>query len=325
MATVEGLFNFDEKLLARQVAGQREDAMFGNSMPKGYGAIGSGWNQMLRGVFNNDNPILKEKALAEEALQMTQQQLGGDMTDPVKMYSVLMKNLTDLGASPDSITKVSQRQSEAAASQATASLANSQQEFNNIIKLSELDSKNMMNQEAIAKNAVKGMEVVEKQLEAKLKVEPDYFTNMAKGLLNDSSWDWRADFNGDTTATALKELTGMFVRAKGPDGKALFNGLLDAETEAKSILKQSKPEASHFWGADKLNTDSEDPNSLYNLAGRVIQNRGGAEGVQSGRVEAAIPENLTTIETEAWNDAKARLAKDPQDANSLKVIELLSN
>ena len=325
MATVEKLFNFDEKILARDIAGQRQDAMFGNSMPQGYGGIGMGWNQMLRGIFNNNDSILKEKALAEEALQMTQQQLGGDMTDPAKMYSVLMKNLTDLGASPDSITKVSQRQSEAAASQATASLANSQQEFNNIIKLSELDSKSMMNQETIAKNAVKGMEVVEKQLEAKLKVEPDYFTNMAKGLLNDSSWDWRADFNGDTTATALKELTGMFVRAKGPDGKALFNGLIDAETEAKSILKQSKPEASHFWGADKLNTDSEDPNSLYNLAGRVIQNRGGAEGVQSGRVEAAIPENLTTIETEAWNDAKARLAKDPQDANSLKVIELLSN
>ena len=301
MATVEGLFNFDEKLLARQVAGQREDAMFGNSMPKGYGAIGSGWNQMLRGVFNNDNPILKEKALAEEALQMTQQQLGGDMTDPVKMYSVLMKNLTDLGASPDSITKVSQRQSEAAASQATASLANSQQEFNNIIKLSELDSKSMMNQETIAKNATKGIEVIEKQLEAKLKVEPDYFTNMAKGLLNDSSWDWRADFNGDTTATALKELTGMFVRAKGPDGKALFNGLIDAETEAKSILKQSKPEASHFWGADKLNTDSEDPNSLYNLAGRVIQNRGGAEGVATANTQEQPdpvgPTGTTFVET----------------------------
>ena len=52
----------------------------------------------------------------------------------------------------------------------------------------------------------------------------------------------------------------------------------------------------------------------------------GVEGVQSGRVEAVIPENLTeAVETEAWNDAQARLAKDPQDANSLKVIELLSN
>tara|TARA_R110002050_G_scaffold284744_2_gene434082 strand:- start:1215 stop:2189 length:975 start_codon:yes stop_codon:yes gene_type:complete len=324
MATVEGLFNFDEKLLARQVAGQREDAMFGNSMPKGYGAIGSGWNQMLRGIFNNDNPILKEKAIAEEALQMTQQQLGGDMTDPAKMYSILMKNLTDLGASPDSITKVSQRQTEAAASQAASSLATSQQEFNNLMKLSDLDSKNMMNQNTIEKTATKGIEVIEKQLENKLKVEPDYFKNMAKGLLNSTNY-LGADFNGDTTATALAELTGMFVRAKGPNGKALFNGLLDAETEAKQVLKDSNPEATHFWGADKLNTNSEDPNSLYNLAERVITSRGGAEGVQSGRVAAEIPENLTKVETEAWTDAQARLAKDPQDANSLKVIQLLSN
>ena len=95
MATVEGLFNFDEKLLARDVAGQRQDYMFGNNMPKGYGAVGMGFNKMLRGLFNNDDPILKEKALAEEALQMTQQQLGGDMTDPSKMYGILMKNLTE--------------------------------------------------------------------------------------------------------------------------------------------------------------------------------------------------------------------------------------
>ena len=324
MATVEGLFNFDEKLLARQVAGQREDAMFGNTMPKGYGAIGSGWNQMLRGVFNNDNPILKEKAIAEEALQMTQQQLGGDMTDPAKMYSILMKNLTDLGASPDSITKVSQRQTEAAASQATASLAASQQEFTNVMALSTLADKKQMNQETIDKNTTSGIQTIEKQLEAKLKVEPDYFKNMATGLLNESN-GLGADFNGDTTATALAELTRMFVRAKGPDGKALFNGLIDAETEAKNVLKDSGPEASHLWGADEINTKSDDPNSLYNLAGRVIQSRGGVEGVQSGRVEVAMPENLTKIETEAWNDAQARLAKNPKDENSLKVLELLSN
>ena len=109
MATVEGLFNFDEKLLARDVAGQRQDYMFGNNMPKGYGAVGMGWNQMLRGLFNNNDPILKEKALAEEALQMTQQQLGGDMTDPSKMYGLLMKNLNQLGASPQSVSQVADK------------------------------------------------------------------------------------------------------------------------------------------------------------------------------------------------------------------------
>ena len=124
MATVEGLFNFDEKLLARDVAGQREDYMFGNNMPKGYGAVGMGFNKMLRGLFNNDNPILKEKALAEEALQMTQQQLGGDMTDPSKMYGVLMKNLNELGASPQSVSQVADKKAEIDANADQASIAN---------------------------------------------------------------------------------------------------------------------------------------------------------------------------------------------------------
>jgi hypothetical protein len=124
MATVEGLFNFDEKLLARDIAGQREDYMFGNNMPKGYGAVGMGFNKMLRGLFNNDNPILKEKALAEEALQMTQQQLGGDMTDPSKMYGVLMKNLNELGASPQSVSQVADKKAEIDANADQASIAN---------------------------------------------------------------------------------------------------------------------------------------------------------------------------------------------------------
>ena len=324
MATVEGLFNFDEKLLARDVAGQREDYMFGNNMPKGYGAVGMGWNQMLRGLFNNDNPILKEKALAEEALQMTQEQLGGDMSDPSKMYGLLMKNLTELGASPDSITKVAERKTEADSTAAATRLATSKEEFNNIIGLSTLADKQLRTAETIDKNTTDGIETLEKQLESKLKVEPEYFNNMAKALLNTGNW-LGADFNGDTTGAALKELTEMFVRARGANNKPLFNGLIDAETEAKNIVRNSNPEATHFFGKDKLNTDSEDENSMYNLAERLILERGGVAGVKSGKVKATMPENLTTREQAAWNDAQARLSKDPKDANSLKVIELLNN
>ena len=125
MATVEGLFNFDEKLLARDIAGQREDYMFGNNMPKGYGAVGMGFNKIMRGLFNNDNPILKEKAIAEEALQMTQQQLGGDMSDPSKMYGVLMNNLNQLGASPQSISQVADKKAVIDATATENSIANS--------------------------------------------------------------------------------------------------------------------------------------------------------------------------------------------------------
>ena len=295
MATVEGLFNFDEKLLARDVAGKREDYMFGNNMPKGYGAVGMGLNKMLRGLFNNDDHILKEKALAEEALQMTQQQLGGDMTDPSKMYGILMKNLTELGASPDSITKVADRKTEADSTAAASSLATSQQEFNNILALNEVTRNQEKDQETRDKNATKGIETIEKQLAKRLEVEPDYFKNMAKGLLNDPSWDLRADFNGDTTGKALEQLTGMFVRAKGPNGKALFNGLIEAETEAKNILKNSKPTATHFWGADTLGPD------MYADAANLIKERGGAKPTATAKTQEKPdpvgPTGTTFVET----------------------------
>ena len=134
MATVEGLFNFDEKLLARDVAGQRQDYMFGNNMPKGYGAVGMGWNKMLRGLFNNDDPILKEKALAEEALQLTQQQLGGDMSDPSKMYGVLIQNLNKLGASPQSVSQVADKK-------AIIDTTATQTSIDNSLKLMAIDDK----------------------------------------------------------------------------------------------------------------------------------------------------------------------------------------
>ena len=140
MATVEGLFNFDEKLLARDVAGQRQDYMFGNNMPKGYGAVGMGFNKMLRGLFNNDNPILKEKAIAEEALQMTQQQLGGDMSDPSKMYGVLLQNLNKLGASPQSVSQVADKK-------AIIDTTATQTSIDNSLKLMAIDDKRRNNEQ----------------------------------------------------------------------------------------------------------------------------------------------------------------------------------
>jgi len=319
MATIEGLFNFDEKILARDVAGQRQDYMFGNNMPKGYGAVGMGWNQMLRGLFNNNDPILKEKALAEEALQMTQEQLGGDMSDPSKMYGMLMKNLTELGASPDSITKVAERKTEADSTSAASRLATAKEEFNNNMAVLEYGRKIKGDQDDLEKDVNNNFIKIEKQLDDKLKVEPHYMKNQALSVLR-ATEGWN-DFDGATSGQALDILTRQFIRAKGPEGKPLFNGLTDALETAKTVLVRSGPEAGTWWWSDdKINQDA-----LYSVAAGEIQSRGGVEGGQSEQVEAVIPENLTKVETEAWNDAQARLAKDPQDANSLKVIQLLSN
>ena len=71
--------------------------------------------------------------------------------------------------------------------------------------------------------------------------------------------------------------------------------------------------------------DDNDPGSLFNLAAEEIKRRGGVStSTSQAQVANQPPEGLTTYETEAWNDAKARLKKDPGDANSLTIIELLS-
>jgi len=243
MATVEGLFNFDEKLLARDVAGQRQDYMFGNNMPKGYGAVGMGWNQMLRGLFNNDDPILKEKAIAEEALQMTQQQLGGDMSDPSKMYGMLMKNLT----------------------------AASKEAFNNNMAVLEYGRKVEGDKNAVEKAVNNNLIKIEKQLDDKLKLEPNYMKNQALSVLRPTE-GWN-DFDGDTSGQALDILTRQFIRAKGPDGKLLFNGLTDALETAKSVLVRSGPEAGNWWWSD----DKIDQDALYSVAAQEIQSRGGVD------------------------------------------------
>ena len=297
MATVEGLFNFDEKLLARQVAGQKEDYMFGTNMPRGYGAVGMGFNKLLRGVFNNDNPVLKEKAIAEEALQMTQQQLGGDMTDPAKMYSVLMKNLTDLNASPDSITAVAQRQTEAATAQATSRLATAKEEFNNNMAVMEYGRKLNNDQDNLDKDVDNNMLKVEKQLDDQLKIEPNYMENHALSVLTPTEvW---ADFDGGTSGQALDTLTRQLIRAKGPDGKGLFNGLTDALEVAKTLLVSSGPEAGNWWWSnDQINTDE-----LYKVAAQEIQRRGGTSdgaipSTQTEQQEVPLgPKGATFVET----------------------------
>ena len=271
MATIEGLFNFDEKILARDIAGQREDYMFGNNMPKGYGAVGMGFNKMLRGLFNNDNPILKEKAIAEEALQLTQQQLGGDMSDPSKMYGLLMKNLTELGASPDSITQVSERKVQADATAATSRLAASKEEFNNNMAVLEYGRKIKEDQDDLEKDVNNNLIKVEKQLEERIKLEPKFMENQALSVLR-ATEGWN-DFDGGTSGQALDILTRQFIRAKGPDGKLLFNGLTDALETAKSVLVRSGPEAGTWWWSD----DKIDQDALYSVAAGEIKSRGGVD------------------------------------------------
>ena len=226
MATVEGLFNFDEKLLARDVAGQREDYMFGNNMPKGYGAVGMGFNKMLRGLFNNNDPILKEKALAEEALQMTQQQLGGDMTDPSKMYGLLMKNLNQLGASPQSVSQVADKKAIIDSTATENSIANS-------LKLMAIDDKRKAGDQEDREKLRTQVERVVGQISKE--ISGDSLTQIkstvleAANLLSDGDKDAAMPFGN----VVLNELTKIIGKLKPEDQ-------FDSTSLSLQAVKQAK-------------------------------------------------------------------------------------
>lgn len=94
MATIEKLFNFDDQLLGRQLAGQKDDFQMGQLAPGPWGLMAAGVNRIGRGLFNNNNDLLKEKAAAETALATVQEQLGDDISDPDKLYPALIKRIS---------------------------------------------------------------------------------------------------------------------------------------------------------------------------------------------------------------------------------------
>ena len=106
MATIEKLFNFDDQLLGRRLAGQKDDFQMGQLAPGPWGLMAAGVNRIGRGLFNNNDDLLKEKAAAETALSTVQEQLGEDISDPDKLYPALIKELSAAGANPKSILQV---------------------------------------------------------------------------------------------------------------------------------------------------------------------------------------------------------------------------
>jgi len=109
MATIEKLFNFEERQQAQDILGQREDLGFGALMPKGYGAIGAGVNKIGRNLFGSNDPILKERAAVEGALFETQNELTPEqMADPNVLYPTMMAKLKNLNVNPKMVLGLQQ-------------------------------------------------------------------------------------------------------------------------------------------------------------------------------------------------------------------------
>ena len=221
MATIEGLFNFDEKLLARDVAGQRNDFNMGQLAPGPWGLAAAGMNRIGRGLFNNPDGILKEKAIAEEAIQMTQQQLGGDMTDPAKMYGQLMKNLTDLGASPDSISMVADKKAVIESDASNKEIANQLK----MIAIQQTDTKN--NQGDIAKLRDYRQKVA-KQLTNELSLDSMSANKQNLFELSDKLTDGEKKARDSFNNLVLSEITNV-----------IDNKKVDDDFDSNSVLQEA--------------------------------------------------------------------------------------
>jgi hypothetical protein len=124
MATIEGLFNFDEKLLARQVAKDNYSAAIGRSAPAGWGPMMMGVDQIGNAIFNSDDKILKEQTIAQTSLKQVVEELGEDAKDNAKLYAALGQRLVENGASSQTIMKLKQVASNQANDQANVETAN---------------------------------------------------------------------------------------------------------------------------------------------------------------------------------------------------------
>jgi len=175
MATIEKLFNFDDQLLGRQLAGQKDDFQMGQLAPGPWGLMAAGVNRIGRGLFNNNNDLLKEKAAAETALATVQEQLGEDISDPDKLYPALIKELAANGANPKSILQVQEvyaNQKAVAAKTNLDTLKYRTDLETNLIKIDETNEKNT--NQVIQNNT--------KDLQTRIKTDPGFGTSELKSM-----------------------------------------------------------------------------------------------------------------------------------------------
>jgi hypothetical protein len=124
MATIEGLFNFDEKLLARQVAKDNYGAALGRATAGPWGPMVMGMNKIADGLFNSDDKILREQTIAQTSLKQVMEELGEDAKDNAKLYDALGRRLTENGASAETIMKLKSVASSQANEQANVETSN---------------------------------------------------------------------------------------------------------------------------------------------------------------------------------------------------------
>ena len=251
MATIEKLFNFDDQLLGRQLAGQKDDFQMGQLAPGPWGLMAAGVNRIGRGLFNNNDDLLKEKAAAETALSTVQEQLGEDISDPDKLYPALIKELSAAGANPKSILQVQ----EVYANQKAAS-NKSQIET---LKLQNELYKTERDYTTGIKN--KGDTYIQKNQDA-LRKQMNEDENYGVGDLKAMGFD---DPNDNNIIGAYRNILDEALGFRDEKGEPMFESISEAKAHIAKVFKNNKnnkelgyDEGYEFfnpWDDDELNTD----------------------------------------------------------------------
>ena len=249
MATIEGLFNFEDKLLARQVVKNRENAAIGQAT--GWGPMMMGVNKIGQAIFNSDDDLLKEKVAAEQSLATVQEQLGDDISDPDKLYPALIKELAANGANPQSILQVQEVYSNQKAA-ANKSVMETLKLQNELYKTERDYTTGIKN---------KGDTYIQKNQDA-LRKQMNEDENYGVGDLKAMGFD---DPNDNNIIGAYRNILDEALGFRDEKGEPMFESISEAKAHIAKVFKNNKnnkelgyDEGYEFfnpWDDDELNTD----------------------------------------------------------------------
>jgi hypothetical protein len=230
MATVEGLFNFDEKLLARQIVKDRDSAAIGATAPDGWGPMMMGMNKLGNAIFNSDDKILREQTIAQTSLKEVMEELGDDAQDNALLYEALGQRLVENGASAETLMKLKSVASTQANEEATtkADIAYKQQVQE--IQKNTLETNTWLKQEK--------MNAKERALFESATTDPtSQYGQILQGILTKLSG------GADTDEKGYKKLQNIFVGYTLEEiekGNNTVNAMQNAEQKIQKEFKYKK-------------------------------------------------------------------------------------
>jgi|TARA_R110002074_G_scaffold216373_2_gene386247 hypothetical protein len=326
--TLDKLFNFDEKTLARQIMRENKYKAQADADKHGWGNTVSGFSRLVDntigpgGALGVKDPLLEKSSKIEAILRDSSNLKNEDGTDMSSLQ--LQKSILNRMQQDPSLGKEALLLSEKiSVEQAAANKIAYDRGIKEIELGNTLDTAQSNKEEKWSKQE----ERLIKQIERNVKVNANYWKDEIMSVLK--PMEEYLDFEGDTTGRALEALTMQLISGRKTDKNGtptglMFHSLQQAKDVAKDIIRKSKPEAGLTWWHD----DEIDMVEIQRLAINEVSSRQGRpENLSTKRSEhqesLIAPKGLSADNQEAWDWSVAKLKTHPEDADALKILELL--